>query len=99
MGEIYQCATKLPNGHKIYHITLIYSKWQLHIPTFSIPWPPKIYPNWDFWFEKLPSGNPEAVHKVFMLQTTFQPERPHMHVQVCFPSLVLCRRQCDQKCF
>jgi hypothetical protein len=20
--------------------------------------PPKIYPNWDFWFENKPSGNP-----------------------------------------
>jgi hypothetical protein len=24
----------------------------------SIARPPKIYPNWDFWFENKPSGNP-----------------------------------------
>jgi hypothetical protein len=28
------------------------------MPTFSIPSPSKIYPNWDFWFENKPSGNP-----------------------------------------
>jgi hypothetical protein len=26
----------------------IYSKWSENIPTFSIPRPSKIYPNWDF---------------------------------------------------
>jgi hypothetical protein len=29
-------------------------------PTFSIPKPCKIYPNWAFWFENKPSGNPAA---------------------------------------
>jgi hypothetical protein len=24
----------------------------------SIARPSKIYPNWDFWFENIPSGNP-----------------------------------------
>jgi hypothetical protein len=38
-----------------------YSQMALNIPTFSIPTPSKIYPNWDFWFENLPSGNP-ALH-------------------------------------
>jgi hypothetical protein len=28
------------------------------IPTFSIPRPFRIYPNWCFWFENKPSGNP-----------------------------------------
>jgi hypothetical protein len=28
------------------------------MPTFSIPRPSKIYPNRDFWFENIPSGNP-----------------------------------------
>jgi hypothetical protein len=36
----------IPNGHKI------------GISTFSIPSPAKNYPNWDFWFGKIPSGNP-----------------------------------------
>jgi hypothetical protein len=25
--------------------------------------PSKIYPNWDFWLENKPSGNPEAIPK------------------------------------
>jgi hypothetical protein len=29
-----------------------------NIPTTSIIGPSKIYPNWDFWFENTPSGNP-----------------------------------------
>jgi hypothetical protein len=29
------------------------SKFQSKVPT------PKIYPNWDFWFENKPSGNPD----------------------------------------
>jgi hypothetical protein len=29
-----------------------------NIPTSSIASPSKIYPNMDFWFENMPSGNP-----------------------------------------
>jgi hypothetical protein len=29
----------------------------IKIPTSSIATPTKIYPNWDFWFENVPSGN------------------------------------------
>jgi hypothetical protein len=29
-----------------------------NIPTFFIPRLSKIYPNWDFWYENVPSGNP-----------------------------------------
>jgi hypothetical protein len=39
-----------------------------NIPTFSIPRPSTIYPNWDFWSENKPSGNPGGdadVEKVF----------------------------------
>jgi hypothetical protein len=39
-------------------MAVIYSKWPKNIPNFSIPRPSKIYPNWDFWFESKPSGNP-----------------------------------------
>jgi hypothetical protein len=49
-GKIYQITT-LPNGHKIYPITLKYT-------SLSILRPSKIYQNWDFWFENKPSGNP-----------------------------------------
>jgi hypothetical protein len=30
------------------------------MPRFSIASTSKIYPNWDFWFENKPSGNPDA---------------------------------------
>jgi hypothetical protein len=41
------CSQDIPNG-------------RIHnIPTFSIPKPSKFYPNWDFCFENIPSGNPE----------------------------------------
>jgi hypothetical protein len=57
-GKIYQIVNKLPNGHNHHQMLIIYSKWPQNTPTFSIPRPSKIYPNWDFWFEKIPSGNP-----------------------------------------
>jgi hypothetical protein len=36
------------------------SKWQLNISTVLNVRPSKIYPNWDFWFENKPSGNPAS---------------------------------------
>jgi hypothetical protein len=30
------------------------------VPTSSIARPFKIYPNWDFLFENMPSGNPDV---------------------------------------
>jgi hypothetical protein len=42
----------IPNGREIF---------QMVIKTiFSMPWPSKIYPNWDFWLETEPSGNPTS---------------------------------------
>jgi hypothetical protein len=40
-----------------------YAKWPQkqmaqNIPTSSIARPSKIYPNCDFWFGNIPSGNP-----------------------------------------
>jgi hypothetical protein len=61
MGKIYQMAIKLPNGHKIYQMFIIYSKWPLNIPIFSISRTSKNYPKWDFWFENIPSGNPARI--------------------------------------
>jgi hypothetical protein len=39
-------------------VAIKYFKWSKNIPTFPVPRPSKIYPNWDFWFENRPSGNP-----------------------------------------
>jgi hypothetical protein len=50
-GKIYQITPKLLNGHKIYQMTLIYSKRPQNLPTCLISMPSKIYPNWDFWFQ------------------------------------------------
>jgi hypothetical protein len=48
----------VPNGHKISQMSVKYAKWPYNISTFSNLGPSKIYPNWDFWFEKKTSGNP-----------------------------------------
>jgi hypothetical protein len=53
-------TTKLTNANKIYPMVVKYSKWPECITTFSIPRPSKMYPNRDSWFEKKPSGNPDA---------------------------------------
>jgi hypothetical protein len=39
----------IPNGNKI---------GIPNVPASSIARPSKIYPNWDFWVENIPSGNP-----------------------------------------
>jgi hypothetical protein len=45
----------ISNGHKI-------DQMVLKLPIFSIARPFKIYPNWDFWFENKPSGNPVNIY-------------------------------------
>jgi hypothetical protein len=54
----YQLATKLPNYH-LYKLAVI-GRYQMAIEfaNLYLPRPFKIYPNWDFWFENNPSGNP-----------------------------------------
>jgi hypothetical protein len=48
----------VPNGNKISQKSVKYSKWPFNISTLSNLGPSKIYTNWDFGFEKKPSGNP-----------------------------------------
>jgi hypothetical protein len=57
-GKIYQIATILRNGHKLYQMTVKYSQCPYNILAFFILRPHKIYPYWEFWFENKPSGNP-----------------------------------------
>jgi hypothetical protein len=55
----------IPNGHKIYAIAVKYVD-QVDIEftnIFFIARQSKISPNWDFWFENIPSGNPGASHE------------------------------------
>jgi hypothetical protein len=44
-------TTKLPNGHR---------KYQMNVKYTNIFHPSALQniPNWDFWYEKIPSGNP-----------------------------------------
>jgi hypothetical protein len=48
----------------MYQMAVIYSKWPKEIPTFYIPKPSENFPNWDFGFGNIASGNP-AVRAVF----------------------------------
>jgi hypothetical protein len=42
---------------KIFQMAIKYTRWPQNIPTSAITRPSKIYPNWDFRFENVPSGN------------------------------------------
>jgi hypothetical protein len=58
-GEIYQIATKLPNGHIIHQIAVVYFKQQrIYVPIFTIQRHLKMHTDSDIWFENMPSGNP-----------------------------------------
>jgi hypothetical protein len=59
-GKYTKLPQNIPNYHKIYQMTTKYTKWPQNKPTLSITRPSKIYPNWDFWFENIPYGNPGA---------------------------------------
>jgi hypothetical protein len=63
----YQRVENIPHHSKAYlhryTLAIKYVKGQKYpndknITTFSIPKPSKIFPNWDFWYENIPSGNP-----------------------------------------
>jgi hypothetical protein len=43
-------------------MALLYSK----ITNISISRATKIYPNWDFWFQNIPSGNPALAQKMII---------------------------------
>jgi hypothetical protein len=52
-------AQNLSNCHKISQMSVKYRKWPWYIPTISNLRPSKIYPNWYFWSENKPSGDPD----------------------------------------
>jgi hypothetical protein len=62
LDKIYQNGGKYTKMALNYQMAVKYSKWPNNIPTFPISRPSKIYPNWDFGFEKIPSGNPECIY-------------------------------------
>jgi hypothetical protein len=45
-GCMYIIYVGIPNGQRIYN-------------PFPFKWPSNVDPNWDFWFESKPSGNPD----------------------------------------
>jgi hypothetical protein len=68
-GENNQLATKLPNGHTLYLMAIIHSIRPKNIPIYYIQRLSKIYPDWDFWFKNIPSGNPaHAINGHFQLK-------------------------------
>jgi hypothetical protein len=48
----------IPIDDKICQMAGKFIQWPSNIPTSSIARPSKIFPKWDFWLEKKPSGNP-----------------------------------------
>jgi hypothetical protein len=54
-----KCQNNIPNGHKIYEMA-VHKTDQLAFKFTNIfhLGHSKIYPNYDFWFENTPSGNP-----------------------------------------
>jgi hypothetical protein len=51
-GKTSKWPQNIPNCHKIVQI-------DKNIPTSYIARSSKSYPNWKFWFESMPSGNPD----------------------------------------
>jgi hypothetical protein len=61
LGTTYQNGGKYINGLS----KCMYTKWSQNIPTCSIPKLTKIYPNSNFWYEKILSGNPGHAYLLF----------------------------------
>jgi hypothetical protein len=53
----------VPNGHRISQMPVKYFQWPSNMSAFFNLRPSKICPNWDFWFENKPSGNPAEERK------------------------------------
>jgi hypothetical protein len=78
--KIYQIATKytklpqnIPNCNKIYQIAIKWTKWTYNMATSLIARPSKIFPNRDFWFENMISGNPGQFFKKSFQKNTREP--------------------------
>jgi hypothetical protein len=68
VAQYSKTGENIPNDHTLYQIPIKY-KYQMagkfdqmaiKYTKYTIARPSKIYPNWDFWFETIPSGNPAA---------------------------------------
>jgi hypothetical protein len=63
--QTYQNGKNIPNDHRLFQPAINETKWPYNITNghkiykhFFFLGPSKIYPNFDFWFENKPSGNP-----------------------------------------
>jgi hypothetical protein len=52
LEKIYHIATKLPNGHKMYQMAVLYSKWTRIYQPLSIRRPRKITQIWIFGLKR-----------------------------------------------
>jgi hypothetical protein len=68
-GKYTQLPLNYQNCHKIYHMAAIHSKRPKNIPTFSIPGPSKIYPNWVFGLKICHLATPRWRGKWIFTQT------------------------------
>jgi hypothetical protein len=57
--KITKWRRTITSGREPYQKVVKRSEWPLNIPTMTIPRLFKTFPNWDFWFENIPSGNPD----------------------------------------
>jgi hypothetical protein len=65
-GKIYQITTNIPNSNKMYQMAVKQDITYEHITISSIARPFNIYPNLDFLFENIPSGNPVLHTRICM---------------------------------
>jgi hypothetical protein len=108
-GEKYtRLPQNIPNGHKIFPIAVKYVD-QMVIKYTKI-FHSKIYPNWDFWFENLPSGNPgpeigenttinlKEIHNVHRVTVSRSLNQfwPNLEPILRHPNLQLQRRRCSR---
>jgi hypothetical protein len=67
----------IPKDHKMYQKITKYTKRPQNMPTVNyfyqmiikncIAWPFKIYRNWDFWYENIPTANTDvAIHNTYV---------------------------------
>jgi hypothetical protein len=57
-GKIYQTTTQYTKMSIIYQMAVKLTKCPKNTPTSFIARPSKMYPNWNFWSENKPSGDP-----------------------------------------
>jgi hypothetical protein len=70
-----------PIDNNIYQITAKYTEWPWNIPKCSIMRPIKIFRNWDFWYENIPSGNPNFKSAIMYIHTKHRYRRHQLKMK------------------